>query len=96
MLHVRRADVWAVGVTEIDEPVFAFELVIAALATILIGQGEGLADCGPCKWRFAQRWLGRTRITGRQGKGDDKNSDIFVHGGASIGLVGARIQVRIF
>jgi hypothetical protein len=95
LLHVGRADVGAVGVAEIDDPVFAVEFGIAALLSILIGQCERSADrrsaSGACDSGAA---AGRA-ASGKR-KCGDKKCDIFVHGSASHGLLRARIQVCIF
>jgi hypothetical protein len=52
MLHVRRADIRAVGVAEIDDAKFAIKFAMAALLAILIGQSERAADCGTRKRRL--------------------------------------------
>ena len=43
-LQIDRADVGAIGIAEIDDPILALIIVPARRLAVLIGQGEGRAD----------------------------------------------------
>jgi len=94
-LQIDRADVRAVGISEIDDAVFALEVPIRNLLSVLVGEGEGPAEPRPFqRRRFRRRLRTGCKQQREQHQGEGRNP-FFIHGTASLALLKACDQVDI-
>lgn len=92
-LYIDRADIWAEGKAEIDQPIFPGKVRIGNGFPILIDEGKGPAH--PRAFKRRRSGIGLASTGGENGK--DKRSGTgleFVHGPASLALLGRETQAR--